>query len=157
MLDNMVAGATLSYVKHTEVVHPELGLTMISMATLPAVLIVPIGTSEAWIASQKKEAINTVNAYLVLSYNQRESSIMGDSSRPDGHGKGIMDFANDFLSVVRGHFLGTGDVDYLSKPLDIVNIDYFADTLGENAHVLVAQFLLEARRQFLQTSLPVNV
>lgn len=150
-------GGTLSYVKHFEVIHPEVGLTVISLASLPAILLVPVSASEVWIASKQKENINIVYSYLVLSYHQRESSIMGDSTRPAGQGKGILDFISDFLSVFRGHMLGTDGVAYLSKPLDILNIDQFADTLGENAQILVAQVQMECRRLFLQTTISTNV
>lgn len=148
---------TLSYVLHTEVIHPELGLTLISKASLPAIFFTPINTRESWIASQEKEAINRVYAYLIMAYYQRESSILGDATRPGGQGKGIMDFAADFLTIFRGHRLAVAGANYLNKPLDIMNIDYIMSNHGENAKIIVAQITMECRHIFLQTALPGNV
>jgi hypothetical protein len=155
--NNNNSGGTLSYVRHFEVVHPEIGLTMVSKASFPAIFLTPISSSEQWISSQEKESLNEIHAFLIIQYLQRESSIIGDSTRPEGHGKGIIDFVNDFLTVFRGHTLGTGGTAYLNKPLDISNVDYFADNLGENANIMVAQIVMQCSRLFLQTSIPVNV
>lgn len=151
------AGNTLDYVRSFEVVHPDLDLTVTSLATLPRIVFVPVSTSEDWVASQEKQAVNVVNAYLMLRYNQRESSIMGDSTRPGGQGKGIVDFVADFMSVVRGHRLAVGGTNYLNKPLDVTGVEYVIETVGENAHILVAQITMLCQRVFLQTSLPGDV
>lgn len=148
---------SLSYVLHTEILHPDLGLTMISKASFPAIFFTPVNTREAWIASQEKEAINVVYAYLMIQYFQRESSIMGDPTRPAGQGKGIIDFVNDFLTVFRGHRLAVAGANYLNKPLDIRNIDYIMTSHGENAKIIVAQINMECRHIFLQTTLPGNI
>lgn len=152
----MVEGGTLSYVKSVEIVHPEL-LEVHSNAVIPKIVFTPSSTSESWVASQKKEATNTVLAYLVLRYAQRETSIMGDATRAGGHGKGIMDFVSDFLSVVRGHRLSVDGTIYLDKPLDISTINYIREDLGENAHLLVAEITMQCTYQFLQTDLPGNI
>lgn len=155
--DNAVADGTLAYVKHHEVIHPELGVTVISKASFPAIFLVPISSTEEWVASQEKEAVHELHAFLIMQYLQREASILGDASRPAGQGKGIVDFALDFVSVFRGHMLGSGGTNYLTAPLDIQAIDYFADNLGENANIMIAQIVMQCRRVFLQTSIPVNV
>ncbi len=158
--NSQIAGAattTLAYVRAVEVVHPDLDDTVFSVATLPKIVLVPVSTSESWQASGKKEAVNTVVAYLILSYHQRETSIMGDATRPAGHGKGIVDFVTDFLSVFRGHRLSTDGSIYLDKPIDISSVDYIAENLGENGHFIIAQVTMECVRLFDQATLPGNV
>lgn len=155
--NNKNAGETLEYVKSVEIIHPEIDLTVHSLAQFPRVTFVPVSTTEEWTASQTKQAVNIVNAYLMLRYFQRETSIMGDSSRPSGHGKGIIDFVADFLDVTRGHLLGTGGEHYLDKPLDIQNVDYVVETLGENTHLLIAQITMQCTRIFRQTTIETNV
>ena len=154
--DKSVAGGTLSYVQGVEVVHPELELTTITITSLPKILLVPVSTLEEWIASQEKQATHVVVAYMVIRYMQRESSIMGDITRSGGQGKGIMDFAEDFISVVRGHRLATGGTPYLHKPLDIQNVDYMLQE-NDSGHLLIAAVTMQAVRTFLQTSLPGDV
>ena len=154
---NNNSGGTLSYVKSFEIIHPELSFTLTTVSTLPRIVFTPVSTSEEWVASQRKQQTHSVYAYLMLMYHQRESSIIGDPSRPDGHGKGILDFANDFLTVFRGHRLSIDDVNYLDKPLDISNVDYIVETLGENAHLLIAQISITATKLILQDTLPGNV
>ena len=155
--NNRDPGDTLSYVRAVEVVHPDLDETVFSIANLPKIVFVPEGTVEAWTASGKKEAQNTVAAYLIMRYHQRETSIIGDSARPGGQGKGIVDFAEDFLSVVRGHRLSTGGSVYLDRPLDINAVDYIAENLGENGHFLIAQVTMRCDRLFDQATLPGNI
>ena len=156
--NNNNSGGTLFYVQATEVVHPDLDDTVFSVARLPKIVFTPVSTSESWIASGRKEAINIVVAYLILRYHQRESSILGDSTRSGGQGKGIIDFVTDFLTVFRGHRLSqSGGDPYLDKPLDITGIDYFAQNLGENGNFLVAGVTMECSRLFTQSSLPGDI
>lgn len=157
IVNNKVAGSALFYVRHVEIIHPELGMTVISTATLPSIFLTPVSTTEVWTTTQRKEAVSQVIAYLILSYHQRETSIMGDSSRPGGHGKGITDFVIDFLDVFRGHRLAVDGTNYLDKPLDIRNINYIREDLGDNAHIIVAEISMEASRLFLQSSLPGDI
>lgn len=156
--DNMVPvdTATLGYVKSAEVVHPEIDITTTSFANLPRIVFTPIATSETWVASQTKEATNRVYAYLMLRYNQRETSIISDSTRPSGQGKGIINFVTDFLTVIRGHRLAVGGTNYLDKPLDIQNIDYIVERLGD-ASLLIAQIEMFCVRLFRQVTLPTNI
>ncbi len=149
-------GGTLSYVKSVEVVHPELDLTLTPFPALPRVTFVGENTREEWVA-QRKELTNTVTAYLMLRYMQRETSILGDSSRAGGQGKGILDFVNDFLTVVRGHRLEQGDDIYLSKPLDIINIEYIRESLDGNAHLLIAAITMECVHLLAYASLPGDI
>lgn len=155
--NNNNSGGTLEYVRAVEVVHPDLDETVFSVAMLPKIVFTPQSTAEQWIASGKKEAVNTVLAYLILRYHQRESSIMGDSTRSGGQGKGIVDFTLDFLSVVRGHRLSTGGSVYLDRPLDVTNVDYMAENLGENGNFLVAVITMLCARTFDQASLPGDI
>ena len=156
--NNRDPGDALEYVRAVEVVHPDLDQTVFSVATLPKIVFVPESTTESWAASGKKNSSNIVVAYLILRYHQRESSILGDSSRPGvGQGKGIVDFVTDFLSVVRGHRLSTGGSIYLDKPLDITGVDYIAENLGENGQFLIASVTMQCDRLFDQTTLPGNV
>lgn len=155
--DNNNSGGTLEYVKSFEVVHPELDLTVHSVSAFPRIVFVPISTVESWVGSQRKQAVNTVIAYLMLRYHTREANIIGDATRPGGQGKGILDFVADYLSVVRGHRLAVDDNIYLDKPLDILNVEYIREDISESAHLLVAAVTMECSRLFTQQTLPGNV
>ena len=155
--DAKVDSGTLFYVKAVEVVHPDLDLTLQSVGNLPKVLFVPDQSQEEWVASQRKQSTNTVMAYLMLRYHTRESSIMGDTTRPGGQGKGILDFAADFISVVRGTRLSVGGEIYLSKPLDILGVEYINQEAGEGTHLLVAAVTMQCVYLFLQDTLPGDV
>ena len=157
VLDNNTSGLTLEYVKSVEVVHPDLELNYITIASIPKILFHPLSTNEKWVATGRKEAIHLVMASLMVEYRQRETSIIGDTSRPSGQGKGIVDFVIDFLSVFRGHRLSTGGSPYLDRPLDIENIDYVAYQLTEDQHLLIAQVTMNCSRLFDQATLPGNI
>lgn len=147
----------LSYVKLVEVIHPDIALTQISNSLLPSIFLTPVNTTEEWQASQRKMHTHTLTAHLILHYNQREQSIMGDPTRPNAEGKGILDFVTDFLSVFRDTRLAVAGVNYLDKPLQPVNIEYVRTDLSENVFLLVAAVTMVCTRLFLQTSLPGNV
>ena len=151
------SGNILEYVKSFEVIHPELDLTVNSVAAFPKIAFVPVSTIEEWVASQRKQASNIVIAYLMLRYHAREASILGDSMRPGGHGKGILDFVADFISVVRGHRLSLAGETYLDKPLDITNVEYMREEIAGGAHMLVAAVTMECTRLLTQSSLPGDV
>lgn len=155
--DNNKPGQTLEYVRSAEIVHPDLELTLVTIASVPKILFNPISTSERWVATGRKEAQHRVMASLLLEYRQRETSIIGDPSRPSGQGKGIVDFVIDFLSIFRGQRLSTGGSPYLDKPMDIGNVDYVAYQLSEDAHFLIAQINLDCSRLFDQATLPGDV
>lgn len=80
---------------------------------------------------------------------------MGDSTRSQG--QGMMDFAEDFISVVRGHQLTVDGDPYLHKPLDIQGVEYMIQGLGENSFLMVGEVNMECVHYFLQTSLPADV
>ena len=155
--NNKISGGTLAYVQDVEIVHPEIALTNITIASLPKILLVPVSTVETWIASMRKEAKNIVIAYLILLYRQRESSIIGDSTRPGGQGKGIADFVADFETVFRGHRLSSGGTIYLDKPLDFTSIEYVTQEFGDEGYLIVSAITMECSRIFEQASLPGNV
>lgn len=158
VLDNKnSAGGTLSYIGSVEITHPELILTTVFKPTLPKVCIWPGKTSETWVASQRKQAVNLVSAYLIMLYAQRETSIIGDSTRPGGQGKGITNFVADFISVVRGTRLAVSGQNYLDKPLDISSASYNEPTLSEEGHLLVARVDMMTSRLFTQQTLPGDV
>ena len=153
--NNRGEGGTLSYVKHVEIVHPQIALLNISKSLLPSILITPINTNEMWDATQRRIEEHSVRAYLMMMYNQRELSIIGDAARVQG--KGILDFENDFASVFRGHRLAVDGTNYLAKPLDFSNIDYFDDNLSEDVFLLVAEITMLCTRIRMQTALPGNI
>jgi len=155
--DNKSAGQTLEYVRGVEIVHPDLELTLITIGSLPKILFHPVSTVERWVATGRKESVNIVIASLLLEYRQRESSIVSDPTRPNGQGKGIVEFVGDFLSVFRGHRLSTDGSPYLDKPMDIDNVDYVAYQLSDEAQFLVAQITLNCSRLFDQATLPGNI
>jgi hypothetical protein len=86
---------------------------------------------------------------------------MGDTSRPAGQGKGILDFVADFISVVRSHRLAVGGTNYLDKPLDINGIDYSVEELQGGStgdlRLLIASVDIRATRLIEQVSLPGNI
>lgn len=155
--NNKGSGQTLSYVKHVEVLHPEIAQTVINASVLPSIFLVPVGSSEEWDATLRKKATHSVRAHLIMSYHQRELSIMGDASRPDAQGKGILDFVSDFSDVFRGHRLAIGGEEYLAEPLDIVDIEYLPGELSDNVFMVVATVTMKCVRLFMQQSLPGNV
>lgn len=155
--NNSGSGQTLSYVKGVEVIYPDLNQTVLSIGSFPKVNLVAVSTTEEWVSTQRKQATHVVLAYLTMIYLQRESYFLGDASRPGGHGKGIIDFIDDFSTVFRGHRLSVNDEVYLDKPLDIVNINYAVEEYAENARLGVARITMQCTRLFNQTSLPGNV
>lgn len=153
--NNSGSSQTLSYVRHVEICHPEIALIEISRTMFPSIFLIPVDTSETWQASQEKIQIHNVKAFLMLEYNQRELSIIGDSTRPQG--VGILDFVRDFFTVFRDHRLAENYVNYLDKPLEITGVDYAREDLSDNAFLIVAEVSMTCTRLFLQTSLPGNV
>lgn len=154
--DNIVASATMQYVKSVEVVHPQVDLSKQFVSGMPKVLIAPGKTSEGWVATKKKESRNVVNAYMLMMYHTRETGIIGDPTRGD-QGKGIVDFVEDFISVVRGHQLSLNGVKYLDRPLDILGVVYNDPIVMNNGHLLLASVSMQCNYLFAQASLPGNV
>lgn len=157
IIDNKAASGSLSYIGSVEVTHPELILTTVFKPTLPKVCIWPLRTSESWIASQRKQAINLVSAYLIMMYLTREVSIIGDSTRPAGQGKGITNFVADFISAVRGTRLAISGANYLDKPLDITSVSYSEPSMTDDAQLLVARVDMMTSRLFTQQTLPGDI
>ena len=155
--NNKASSGALSYISSVEVIHPDLMLTTVFLPTLPKVCFWPVKTSESWIASQKKQAINLVSAYLIMKYLTRETSIIGDSERPAGQGKGITNFVVDFISVVRGTRLAVSGTNYLDKPLDISSVSYTKSEISDDAHILIATVDMVATRLFTQQTLPGDI
>lgn len=155
--NNKASAGVLSYIGSVEVIHPDLMLTTVFLPTLPKVCFWPGKTSESWVASQRKQAMNFVSAYLIMKYLTRETSIIGDSERPAGQGKGITNFVVDFLSVVRGTRLSVAGENYLDKPLDISSVSYTKSEISDDAHILIAQVDMTASRLFTQQTLPGDI
>ena len=155
--DNLGGSNTLSYVVSAEIVHPQIDLSKQFIAGLPKVLITPNKTSESWVSTQKKESKNVVNAYLLMMYHTRETGIIGDSTRSTNQGKGIVDFVEDFVSVVRGHRLSVDGTKYLDRPLDILGITYNEPIVINNAHLLLASVSMQCNYLFNQATLPGNI
>lgn len=154
--DNSQPGQTLQYVKLVEVVHPEIAVLDINQSVTPSVFLAPGRTIESWEASQKKLAEHRVIAYLVLYYTQRELNIIGDETR-GLNGKGMLDFENDFLSIVRGHRLAVSGNNYLDKPLDVEDIDRYPSQIDENVFLITSKITLYATRLFTQATLPGDI
>lgn len=155
--DNLGGANTLSYVVSAEIVHPEIDLSKQFIVGLPKVMITPGRTIESWIASQRKESKNTVTAYLLMIYHNRETGIVGDSSRSPNQGKGIVDFVSDFISVVRGHRLSVDGTKYLDRPLDILSVTYNDPVVVGNGHILIASVSMQCNYLFTQQTLPGNI
>ena len=150
-------GGTLQYARYSEVTPPDVSLVEVSRSLLPSIFFFPISTSETWETTQRKLITHLVGAHLVMEYNQRELSIIGDASRASTFGKGILDFVEDFLTVFRGHRLAVDGTVYLDKPLEIEEISYFREDLSDEAFFLIATIRMNCTRLFLQTSLPGNI
>lgn len=155
--NNNSPGQGLEYVKFVEVMHPEVfNVNDVSGSLLPSIFIAPGLTSEAWEATLKKVAVHRVFAYLTIKYNQRELNVIGDESR-GLNGKGMLDFENDFLTVIRGHRLSVDGVEYLDKPIDVEEIDRNPIQIDDNVFVLVSRITLLCTRLFNQVTLPGNI
>lgn len=138
------ASAALSAVKRVELVSPKL-LPDISLTLVPFIGIAPVNTSEGWRA-QRKEAIHRVDLYLVNRLEIQESAITGDSVK-----QGLLEFTANVSNVIRGHRLPatTGGTDYyLSKPIEIKNIEYVTAGYGDNVFLLVATMTIECTTLF---------
>ena len=135
---------TLRYVNKIEIVSPKL-LPDISSSLLPYIGIAPVSTSESWIA-QQKEAVHSVDVYAVIWLQIPESAILGDSVK-----KGMLEVVDDISSVLRGERLLVNSNYYLSKPIEITNIDYVVAQYGDNAFLLVADISLRCVRRFALT------
>lgn len=147
-------GNTLSYVLSAEIVHPQIDLSKQFVAGLPKILFTPSQTNELWAATQRKESRNVVTAYLLMIYHNRETGIIGSDAN---NVKGIVDFVEDFISVVRGHQLSVSGTKYLDRPLDVLGVVYDDPVVVNNAHILVASITMQCNFLFNQTSLPGNV
>lgn len=155
--DNKNTSGTLSYIGSVEVTHPNLILTTVFKPSLPKVCIWPGKTVEAWAASQRKQATHQVSAYLIMMYLQRETSIIGDTSRAGGQGKGITNFVDDFIGAVRGTRLAVAGENYLDRPLDISSATYSDPSYQDDGHILVARVDMTASRLFTQSTLPGDI
>ena len=92
-----------------------------------------------------------------MMYHTRETGIIGDSTRSTNQGKGIVDFVEDFVSVVRGHRLSVDGTKYLDRPLDILGITYNEPIVINNAHLLLASVSMQCNYLFNQATLPGNI
>ena len=154
--ENNSAGQTLEYVKHVEVIHPEISIIDINQSVTPSIFLAPGRTIESWEASQRKIAEHRVVASLMMYYTQRELNMIGDESR-GLNGKGLFDFENDFMTIFRGHRLAVDGVNYLDKPLEIEDIDRFPTEVDENVFVITSRITLFCTRLFFQETLPGNI
>lgn len=146
MISKADPGESLSYVKSTEIIHPDVVLTSITIASMPKVCIYPEESSERWIATKRKEEINMVGVYAIIQYHIRENSLIGDSTRPGGSGKGILDFVEDLKGILRGDRLQLGGTPYLSFPIEVESTEFADPVAHQNAHLLVAKILLRCAR-----------
>lgn len=135
------SSATLSYIKKFEIVSPKL-LPDISSSLVPYIGIAPVNTTESWVA-QRKQAINNVDVYVVTYLQVPEAAIVGDSVK-----KGLLEAVEDTLSVVRGSFLPSESVNYLSKPIEVTGVDWISTGYGDNTYLLVANITLQCVRLF---------
>lgn len=156
VLNNKNSGQTLAYVKHVEVIHPEIAVIDINQSVCPSIYFAPGSTTESWEASQKKLAEHRIYAYLVMYYTQRELNVIGDESR-GLNGKGLLDLENDFLTVFRGHRLAVDGNNYLDKPLDVEDIDRAPNQIDDNVFLITSKITLFASRLFTQQNLPGNI
>lgn len=136
------ADATLaSYVNTFATVAPRF-LGLVGVDNVPFIGFAPVNSPEEW-RTQNKDAIHTVEAYLVWLYTVEEDSIMGR-----GDAKGFLDFVADFCNVVRGTQLASDGTNYLSKPTDIMGVDYTTEPMGDNYYLLIATVTLRCIRYF---------
>lgn len=131
--------ATLAaYVRKLEITAPRV-LPELKSTQVPWVGIAPVNSPESWYANKKKRAIHTVEVYCVIWLQLRETAIIGSSTL-----KGITDLVNDVSSVLRGNkFSG-----YLTKPTDIVSVDYATAGYGDQLFLLLATVTLACEKLF---------
>jgi len=118
-------------------------LPLVGQDNMPFVGLAPMNAPEEWKA-QRKEALNTIEAYLVLLYQVEEDAIIGTDNK-----KGILEFVSDFENVVRGSFWPDADgVAYLSKPTDITNVEFGGEDWGDNYYLIISTITLSCIRLF---------
>ena len=125
-----------------QVVAPD---TLPSVATslIPFIGIAPMGTSESWLAQQKR-AVHSVNLYVVQYMEYPEEAIMGDSVK-----RGLLEILEDVERIVRGNQFSSEGVNYLAKPTDIVGVSYARGEMGDGIYAIVAVIALTCERLFL--------
>lgn len=134
--------ATLNtYIKKIEIISPRL-LPDLTIAQVPYIGIAPVSSSESWVA-QMKQSILRIELYAVNWFQVQEVSIIGDSIK-----KGILEIVDDVSTVIRGSFLPENSINYLSKPIEITNIDYIVAGYGDNAYLLVSSISLQCVKLF---------
>lgn len=135
------------YVNKIEIVSPGT-LPLLSLDDIPYIGLAPMNSPEMWV-TQKKDVVHTVEAYLALQYLLEEYSIIGDDPSDQ---KGILDLVTDFESAVRGNFFPSDATDtdtrYLSKPTDIISVDYSTEPWGDSFHLIIATVTLSCVRLF---------
>ncbi len=140
---------TLNYFQEVRTVSPK-ALPVLSQDNLPFIGLAPLNASEEYRSTGKKDDIMTVEAYLVQWYELTEYQLIGD----DETQKGLLDFVEDFKSVIRGHQFpstpGDAGTNYLTLPTAIIGVSYSTEPYGGevDAYVSVATIALLCTRLF---------
>lgn len=141
------ADSSLSNIKRFEIVAPKL-LPEIASSQVPFLGIAPVSTSETWVA-QRKQAVHTVDLYIVDFLQIQENAIIGDTVKP-----GLLELVSSISDVVRGQRLTVDGNFYLAKPIEITGIDYMVTGYGDATYLFVASMSLQCVRVF-NITLPV--
>ena len=124
-----------------EIVSPRL-LPDIASSQVPYIGVAPVSTTESWVA-QRKQAVHKVELYVVTYIQLMENAIIGDTVKP-----GLLDVVNDIESVIRGERLLINSVYYLSKPIEILSVEYSVTSYGDQFYLFVASLSLDCTRLF---------
>lgn len=131
--------ATLSNIKKVQILLPRL-LPPLMDTDVPFVGIAPTLTPESW-KEMRKEAVDTIEIYVVTEMQLRESAIMGDT----GSGlAGSLDILADITDLLRGETFNN----QLERPLDMQVTDYEAPEMSEGYYVFVPTMQLQCKRLF---------
>lgn len=133
-----------SYVKAVEVCGPDV-LPDVSKSLVPWIGIAPISSPESWFAMEK-EITHTVRVYVVHALEIREKSIIGSDQD-----RGLLDMMADVERVVRARFFARDGQNYLSKPSDIVGVDYVLGGYGDQIYTFVGVITVVCVRLALQS------
>lgn len=135
----LVNNATLApYIKAVEICAPR-SLPDIAVTLLPWLGIAPSGSAEAWKSNSKKEVIHQVEIYVVNMLQIVQTAIIGSDTD-----RGILDIGEDVKTAVRGSTFS----DYLSRPTDLIGVDYTTVPYGDNVYLIVLTMRLQCARIF---------
>lgn len=134
-----------TYVKGVQIVAPDY-LPDTALSLLPFVGIAPIASPETWFSTANKEVTHTVRLYVIHRLQIQEVSIIGSAQD-----RGLLDTIADVVSVVRSKFFPRDGVNYLSKPSEVISVDYSLGGAGDQIYSIIGVITIVCPRLFQVT------